>query len=236
MDVSSITPSRRTAYIPPQASAAAKMPSVAGAQDVMEISPEARAALAKQSGAAEGVGDASGSGGTAAAFPSFSDEFNKITQGYSDAVREHYAQEHAGNLAFDNPKAHVWDKYKNAESPYFRAGLSEDERAWAYDHELDLLNSGGKHMQLTNPYAFPGGAPTLESAAMQEVQACREQVGQSVQDLLAQNDIELPADAFFRLTVDSKHTIRVSGLDEKLTASVEEALNIGDNGKIFIIF
>ena len=86
-------------------------------------------------------------------------------------------------------------------------------------------------MQLTNPYAFPGGAPTRESAAMQAVQACREQVGQSIQDLLAQNDIELPADAFFRLTVDSKHTIRVSGLDEKLTASVEKALNTGDNGK-----
>ena len=37
---------------------------------------------------------------------------------------------------------------------------TEDERAWAYDQELDLLH-GGKHLQMGNPYAFPDGAPTL---------------------------------------------------------------------------
>ena len=92
--------------------------------------------------------------------------------------------------------------------------------------------SGGKHLQLSNPFAFAGGAPTLASAAMQANQACREQIDQSMQDLLAESGIELPTDASFRLTVDQGYTIRVTGLEDKEQAAViEQALNRGDNGK-----
>ena len=198
----------------------------AAAQDEVVISREAREAMA-----VDEVRE-SESGSVTTTFTSFSQEFSKVTQRYTDAIREHYAGEYAENLASDDPKAHIWDKYKNPDSPDFRADMPEDERAWAYDQELDLL-SGGKHLQMGNPYAFPDGAPTLASAAGEANQACREQISQSLQDLLARNGIELPEDASFRLTVDAPdYTIHVSGLeDEELTASIEQALNAGDNGK-----
>ena len=229
MDINLITaPSRQTAYAQTRpARAAEKTP--APARDVFQLSPEAQAAM--EAGPVEAVAEETIDPGTVTTFTSFGQEFSKVTQDYSSVIREHYAQEHAENLTYPDPKAHVWDKYKNPESPSFRAGMSEDERAWAYDQELDLLN-GGKHLQMGNPYAFPDGAPTLASAAMKANQACREQISQSIQDLLAQNDIDLPADSSFRLTVDSSYTIHVSGLeDEELAESIENALNAGDNGK-----
>ena len=232
MDLSFITnPAQRAAYMRTQAAPqqAGYAPVPAAAQDMFELSPEAQAAIQAES--VDTVTEEPVDPGTVTTFTSFGQEFSKVTQDYSNTVREHYAQEHAENLTYPDPKAHVWDKYKNPESPSFRSDLSEEERAWAYDQELDLLN-GGKHLQLGNPYAFPDGAPTLASAAMKASQACREQIGQSIQDLLAQNDIDLPADASFRLTVDSSYTIHVSGLeDEELTESIENALNAGDNGK-----
>ena len=94
-------------------------------------------------------------------------------------------------LTYADPYAHVWNKYKNPDSPDFRACLSEDERAWAYDQELDLLH-GGKHLQMGNPYAFPDGAPTLSAAAAEANQACREQLDLALQDILTKNEIELP--------------------------------------------
>lgn len=167
-------------------------------------------------------------------FTSFADEFSKVTNEYADTIREHYAKEHAENLTYDNPSLHIWDKYKNAESPDFRSDMSEDERAWAYDQELDML-SGGKHLQMGNPYAFPaaGGPPSLASAAMKALAAARNQIDQSVQTLLAENGIDLADDTSFRLTVEQPgYSIKVSGLeDEALTEAIEQALNRGDNGK-----
>ena len=112
--------------------------------------------------------------------------------------------------------------------------MSEDERAWAYDQELDML-SGGKHLQMGNPYAFSaaGGPPSLASAAMKALAAARNQIDQSVQTLLAENGIDLADDTSFRLTVEQPgYSIKVSGLeDDALAEAIEQALNSGDNGK-----
>ena len=170
--------------------------------------------------------------GNMTTFTTFAEEFSKITQDYSNTIRNHYAKEHAENLTYDDPAVHIWNKYKNPDSPDFRSALSEDERAWAYDQELDLL-SGGKHLQLSNPFAFAsaGDPPTLASAAMQANQACREQLNQSIQNLFAESGIAAPSS--FRLTVDqTDYSIYVTGVEDKeLAEAMEQALNQGDNGK-----
>lgn len=209
------------------------------AGDVVTISAQAKEAMAKQETQvnsavpADEVSEEQAGGGSTT-FTSFAEQFSKITEGYANTIREHYAAEHEENLTYDSPSTHIWDKYKNPDSPYFRSDLSEDERAWAYDQELDML-TGGKHLQMGNPYAFAdaGGPPTLASAAMQAIQACREQIDQSIQDIFAESGIDVPADASFQLTVDpSDYSIHVTGLEDKeLTEAIEQALNRGDNGK-----
>ena len=234
MDISVTTnPSKRADYMKVQANPAqtekkTDTSAPARTQDEVEISSEARKALAAQgtdtASSVDAVSEEQTDSSKITTFTTFTEEFSKVTQSYANMIREYYAADHEENLTYDNPSTHIWDKYKNPDSPNFRADLSEDERAWAYDQELDLL-SGGKHLQMSNPYAFA-------SAAMQANQACREQIGQSIQDLLAENGIELPTGAAFRLTVDQDYTIHVTGLeDEEQATAIEQALNRGDNGK-----
>lgn len=162
MDISvTANPSRQTAYINTQANAVrtakkTSMSAPAQAQDEIVISPEAKTTMeqtAQVGTTAPTAADAEKQTSNTTTFASFAEEFSKITQGYSDTIRKYYAEAHDNNLTYDDPAAHIWDKYKNPDSPDFRADLSEDERAWAYDQELDLL-SGGKHLQMSNPYVF----------------------------------------------------------------------------------
>ena len=231
-------PSRRAVYVKPQTNAVhtkgtMDVPGSDNIRDIVTISTQVQETQVNSAVPTDEVSEEqAGSGGTT--FSTFADEFSKITEGYANTIREHYAAEHEENLTYDSPSTHIWDKYKNPDSPYFRSDLSEDERAWAYDQELDLL-TGGKHLQMSNPYAFAdaGGPPTLTSAAMQAMQACREQINRSIQDIFAESGIDVPADASFQLTVDpSDYSIHVTGLeDEELAQSIEQALNRGDNGK-----
>lgn len=243
MDISVTTnPSKKAVYIKTQINTVQTkkrigVPAHARTLDKVEISSEVQETLARQGvdvvSSADAISEEQTNSNKTSTFTIFAEEFSKITQEYANTIRGYYAAAHEENLTYDSPSTHIWNKYKNPDSPDFRAYLSEDERAWAYDQELDLL-SGGKHLQMGNPYAFAfaGGVPTLASAAMQASQACREQIDQSIQDLLAESGIELPADASFRLTVGQDYTIHVTGLeDEEQATAIEQALNRGDNGK-----
>lgn len=220
------------------AQAKGRIATSAKSRDVVTISVQAQEAAVKQETKMSSAAPINSvSGGRAdsiigAVFTSFAEEFSKVTEGYADTIREYYAAEHEENLAYDDPSTHIWDKYKNPGSPCFRSDLSEDERAWAYDYEQELLR-GGKHLQIRNPYAFAdaGNPPTLADAAMQAIQACREQIEQSIQDFFAENRIETPSS--FRLSVSpSDYSIHVTGLeDEELSYTIEQALNQGNNGK-----
>lgn len=213
----------------PQTSASA-----ASSRDEVIISPAAREALQKADLSADLAVPVEETGSQTVAFTSFADEFGKITDEYAEIIRAHYAREHEQNLTYDNPDIHIWDKYKNAASPDFRSDLSADERAWAYDQELDMLN-GGKHLQMSNPYAFAalGGAPDFATAANKALTASRNQMNQAIQDLFTANSIEIPTETSFRLTVDqTNYYIKVEGLaDGDLTKTIEQVLNNGDNGK-----
>lgn len=245
MDIRATTaPGRSAAYCKPsvngiQGEKKGDTVALTHVRDEVSLSSDAQEIVTKQetpidSAASIDTDSADRPGSTSTTFPSFAEVFGKITQDYTSVIRAHYAAEHAENLTHDDPGTYIWDKYKNPESPDFRASLSEDERAWAYDQELDLLH-GGNHLQMRNPYAFAsaGGPPTLSSAAAEANQVCREQIDQSIRNLFAENGIEVPAQASFQLTVDqSDFSIHVTGLeDEDLTEAMEQALNRGDNGK-----
>lgn len=62
-------------------------------------------------------------------------------------------------------------------------------------------------------------------------QIVRDQISQSVQDLLKKNGIEIPEGQSFTLQVTSDYFIHAVGLDDpELTDAVERALNVGNNG------
>ncbi len=204
-----------------------RAPRAGQTRDNIEISQEARAALAKA-----GAPAAAESGGSLPPvdFASFSDVYTGLVRAYDRTVRAHYGAAHRENMTFDDPAHHVWEKYKDQSSRYFRSGMSELERAWAFDQEMDLVQRGGKNMNLTDPYAYPGGAPSFASTAVQANQTVRDQIDREIGRLFRRAGVA--EDVSLRLTVDAgAHHITVSGLDdEALTAQLEEALNQGENG------
>ena len=108
----------------------------AGSEDGVTISPEARAAMARQAASAGDVPEKLPDTPEAAPFPSFADVFSQVTEKYSSQIRDHYAKEHSENLTYADPYAHVWNKYKNPDSPDFRACLSNGPgpmtRSWTF--------------------------------------------------------------------------------------------------------
>ena len=62
-------------------------------------------------------------------------------------------------------------------------------------------------------------------------QIVRDQISQSVQDLLQKNGVTIPEGQSFTMRVDTSYYIHVVGLDDpELTESVEKAINVGNNG------
>jgi len=130
MDISAATnPSGRAAYIKAQSNIAqaekkADTYTPARTQDEVAISFEAQEILAKEgtegSFPVDAVSEEQVNSIKTTTFTTFADEFSKITQGYADTIREHYAVEHEENLTYDNPSTHIWDKYKNPDSPDFQ--------------------------------------------------------------------------------------------------------------------
>ncbi|MDE7245243.1 MAG: DUF4885 domain-containing protein, partial [Oscillospiraceae bacterium] len=137
--------SQRAAYVKTdrstaQAEKTANPYTAARNQDEFTVSPAARAAMAEKTARSDSAGavaegpDASG----ATAFTSFAVEFDKVTQKYTGIAKAYYAAAHEENLTCGNPAEHIWNKYKNPDSPDFRASMTEDGRSWAYDHEISL--------------------------------------------------------------------------------------------------
>ena len=126
--------SRRTAHVKPQTNAAQTkgtmdVPGSDNIRDIVTISTQVQETQVNSAVPTVEVSEEqAGSGGTT--FSTFAEEFSKITEGYANTIREHYAAEHEENLTYDSPSTHIWDKYKNPDSPHFRSDLSEDERAW----------------------------------------------------------------------------------------------------------
>ena len=62
-------------------------------------------------------------------------------------------------------------------------------------------------------------------------QLIRDQISQSVRDLLQKNNVTIPEGQSFTLSVDYNNFIHAVGLDDpELTEAVERAINVGNNG------
>ena len=55
---------------------------------------------------------------------------------------EKYEKINEQNKRFKDPHGHIFDKYRNQHSPYFRSDLTKVEREAAYTMEIGWANSG----------------------------------------------------------------------------------------------
>ncbi|MED1460486.1 DUF4885 family protein, partial [Bacillus safensis] len=67
---------------------------------------------------------------------------------------EKYQKINEQNKRFKDPHGHIFDKYRNPNSPYFRNDLTKPEREAAYSIEIGWANSGTGGHYNSNDAAF----------------------------------------------------------------------------------
>ncbi|WP_144556209.1 DUF4885 family protein [Bacillus pumilus] len=145
---------------------------------------------------------------------------------------EKYQKINEQNKRFSDPQDHIYNKYRNPYSSYFRSDLTKVEREAAYTMEMSWArnNKGGQYD--FNDAIFRNEKrydPTQESVEKKLFN--RQKVNEQLQDLFSKNGITIPKNTNFTFTIDPNHFKLVVGgsTDEALTKQIEDLLNTSNN-------
>jgi len=147
---------------------------------------------------------------------------------------EKYEKINEQNKKFADPHAHIFDKYRNPYSPYFRSDLSKNEREAAYRMEIGWANSGTGGQYNFHDAAFRNVQPyDPNEESIEKKLYNRQQVNNQINALLANNGVTLPINTDFTITIEPNNfSLKISDLeDEMLTNQIESILNSGNNAK-----
>ncbi|WP_285529490.1 DUF4885 family protein [Bacillus altitudinis] len=145
---------------------------------------------------------------------------------------EKYEKINEQNKRFKDPHGHIFDKYRNPYSPYFRSDLTKPERDAAYSMEIGWANHGRGGYYNFNDAAFRNEKrydPTQESVEKKLLN--RQKVNEQLQALFSTNGLNIPKNANLTFTIDPNHfKLVVSGsTDESLVKQIEDILNTSNN-------
>ncbi|MGG0640884.1 DUF4885 family protein [Bacillus sp. FSL R5-0820] len=145
---------------------------------------------------------------------------------------EKYEKINEQNKRFKDPQSHIYDKYRNPYSSYFRSDLTKVEREAAYTMEMSWArnNKGGQYD--FNDAIFRNEKrydPTQESVEKKLLN--RQKVNEQLQALFSTNGLNIPKNANLTFTIDPNHfKLVVSGsTDESLIKQIEDILNTSNN-------
>lgn len=145
---------------------------------------------------------------------------------------EKYRKINEQNKGFKYPEQHIFDKYKNQSSPYFRHDLTEIERNASYSAELSWLHNGsapGYDMRdslFRDQPLIHGEVEVAERKAFN-----RQKVNGQLNELFAKNGITIPTGANLTFTINpNDFKLTVSGSkDSSLIDQLESILNRDNN-------
>ncbi|NRF04437.1 DUF4885 family protein [Bacillus safensis] len=145
---------------------------------------------------------------------------------------EKYEKINEQNKRFNDPQDHIYNKYRNPYSSYFRSDLTKPEREAAYIMEMSWArnNKGGQYD--FNDAIFRNEKrydPTQESVEKKIFN--RQKVNEQLQDLFSKNGISIPKNTNLTFTIDPNNfKLVVSGSkDESLMKQIEDVLNTTNN-------
>lgn len=145
---------------------------------------------------------------------------------------EKYQKINEQNKRFKDPQDHIYNKYRNPYSSYFRSDLTKPEREAAYTMEMSWArnNKGGQYD--FNDAIFRNEKrydPTQESVEKKILN--RQKVNEQLQDLFSKNGITIPKNTNLTFTIDPNNfKLVVSGSkDESLMKQIEDLLNTTNN-------
>ncbi|GLC87130.1 DUF4885 domain-containing protein [Lysinibacillus piscis] len=146
---------------------------------------------------------------------------------------EYYQKVNAQNKMFQYPEQHIFDKYHNRSSPYYRHDLTTQERDAAASTELSFLKWGhAGSVSFSDPF-FRGKSFYDDVEVASQKAFNRQKVNGQFQQLLNQHQLTIPKDAKLTFTIDpNTYKVGISGTeDSELARMLEEALNSANNAK-----
>ncbi len=150
------------------------------------------------------------------------------------ALDDKYRRINEQNKRFKHPEQHIFDKYKNPHSPYFRHDLSEIEREASLSAEISWLYNGKagcydmRDSLFRDEGLIHGGVEAAERKAFN-----RQNVNDQLKQLLEKYQISIPDNMKLMFTIDpNDYKLTVSGTDDmEFVRMLEAALNTDNNSK-----
>ncbi|OCL83018.1 DUF4885 family protein [Arcobacter porcinus] len=146
-------------------------------------------------------------------------------------LKEHYSKMYQENIKFENPIAHISDKYYTENSPYYIKGLTKEERVIAVSTEISHINLNGKieaSLSFQDAVLRNERTPTFGDVMRAEENTYdRVAVNSQFQTLLSNHGITIPKDEKLTFTIEPNYfTLKVNGAkDENLASAIEDILN-----------
>lgn len=149
------------------------------------------------------------------------------------ALNEKYSKLVEEAKTHSDPKSYIEQKYFNSSSEYYETDLSDTERNTGYQNEISMYENGkviGVNMQdsLFRGLEVNGNVTDNTKIAFQ-----RQLVNNQISNVLTNAGIDKTSISdSCSFSVDPySYQITVNGVDNDIKVAMEQALNVGDNGK-----
>lgn len=159
--------------------------------------------------------------------------YTRLGLAFYDALTEKYSRLVSEAKSHSNPENYIYQKYYDKGSEYYETNLSGTERQIAYNYEMQMYRTGKINGVSYQDSLFRGIEISSDVTGLDQIKFERQVVNTQISNILQQSGIntnEIPETCKF--TVDPyTYEISVDGVGQDLKVAMENALNVGDNGK-----
>lgn len=160
-------------------------------------------------------------------------EYMSTGKAFRGALMEKYSKLVAEAKTHSNPENYIHAKYFDKSSDYYETNLTDTERRIAYNYEMQMCRTGKINGVNYQDSLFRGIEVDGDSVDSDKIQFERALVNSQISNILKQAGVDtssITKDCTF--TVDPySYEITVEGVDEETKIRMQNALNVGDNGK-----
>ena len=159
--------------------------------------------------------------------------YTRLGLAFYDALTEKYSRLVSEAKSHSNPENYIYQKYYDKGSEYYETNLSGTERQIAYNYEMQMYKTGKINGVSYQDSLFREIEVSSDVAGLDQIKFERQVVNTQISNILQPSGIntnEIPETCKF--TVDPyTYEISVDGVGQDLKVAMENALNVGDNGK-----
>ena len=160
-------------------------------------------------------------------------EYMSTGKAFRAALTEKYSKLAAEAKTHSNPENYIHSKYFDKSSEYYETNLTDTERRIAYNYEMQMCRTGKINGVNYQDSLFRGIEVDGDSVDSDKIQFERALVNSQISNILKQAGVDtssITEDCIF--TVDPySYEITVDGVDEETKVLMQNALNVGNNGK-----